>query len=149
MVITIDLATLVTVGSALAVAGGAVLWASRKLNALQRLDGLTKRVDGDSAATDPRERDGHEGRLADVEQTVAIHESRWHALTRALRLPSISDEHLIREAVRQAIAEGRITVADTGTHPTVQLPPLPPPAPVLRHPTPHRGPPIPRDDDEE
>lgn len=146
MVITIDTTTVVAVGAALSVAGGGVLWTASQLAALRRLHALIKRVDGDTESDDPKARDGHAGRLSDVEDTVEAHQRFLRALARALRVAPTSDEHEIANAIRQALAEGRVAANDTGSHPALQIAPLPPPAP--RHPTPYRGAPIRREEDD-
>ena len=144
MTYTINLTTLIAIGTALTFAGVAALWALQAYTVWRRLPKLIVMVQGDPESDDPEERDGHAGRLSDVETTVDAHNRTLRALHRALRIPATSDEHEIVEAIKAAIIDGRI-VETTGSHRAIVLEPaLPPPA---RHPTPYRGPPIPREDE--
>lgn len=135
--ISIDLTTLLTVGGALSLAGTAALWAFRRYDDLRRVPLLWRRVEGDEQAADPKTRDGLVRRFEDAETTVASHARLLRALARALRIPPTSDEHEIVDAVRAAIAEGRVEA--TGQHPVLPGP--------QRHPTPYRVP-IPREEPE-
>lgn len=136
MVISVDLTTLLTVGGALSLAGTAALWAFRRYDDLRRVPLLWRRVEGDDESADPKIRDGLVRRFDDAEKTVEAHAKLLRALARALRIPPTSDEHEIVEAVRAAIAEGRVEA--TGQHPVLPAP---------RHPTPYRVP-IPREEPE-
>lgn len=144
MVISIDLTTLLAVGSALTLAGGAALWIFRRVDDLNRVPALVVAIEGDPKADDAKARDGHARRIDDVESTIEDHHRYWRAWHRALRIMPTSDEHELVDAIRKAIAEGR--VAETGQHPAIQMPALPPPVP--RHQTPMRTP-IPREEGEE
>lgn len=148
MVITIDLTTVIAVGTALTLAGTAALWAFSTLADLRRLRPLIKRVDGDPESDVPKLRDGHAGRLDDVETTVAGLVKFYRAMARELRIPPTSDEHEIADAVRKALAEGRVSgVEPTGSHRAIQIEALPTPAQLARKPTPYRAEAIPREDE--
>lgn len=144
MVFTINLTTLIAIGAALGMAAGAALWALRIYMSLRRLPGLIITVQGDPESDDPDVRDGVVGRLSDVETTTAEHVRLWRGFFRALRVHPSSDEHAFAEAIRVSIVEGRIS-ENTGPHQAIILPPLPPPV-HTRHPTPYRGPAIPREE---
>jgi hypothetical protein len=145
--ITIDLTTLLAVGGALSLAGTAALWAFRRYDELQRIPLLWKRVEGDEQSPDPKIRDGLARRFDDCEAAVAGHAKLLRAFARAMRIPPTSDEHEIVEAIRLAIAEGRVSgVEPTGSHRAIVVEALPAPAQLQRHPTPYRGAPIPREE---
>lgn len=144
MVFQVNLTTLLAIGAALGMAAGAALAALRAYTVWRRLPKLIVMVQGNPESDDPEERDGHAGRLSDAETTLEAHNKVLRAFCRALRIPATSDEHEIVEAIKAAIIDGRI-VETTGSHRAIVLEPsLPPPA---RHPTPYRGPPIPREDE--
>lgn len=146
MVISIDLTTLLAVGSALSLAGAAALWVFRLVDDIKRATPLIVAIEGDPKAEDPKARDGIARRVDDAESTLEDHHRHWRAWHRALRIMPTSDEHEMVEAIRRAIGEGRVAPVETGQHPAIQMPALPPPVP--RHQTPLRTP-IPREEGEE
>lgn len=154
MVISIDITTVIAVGSALGLAAAAVAWAFRRYDELRKVPGLVKRVEGDPEAKDPKDRDGIIDRLEDVENDARSSSTFIRGLRRALRIHPTSDEHEIADAILDALRDGRISEMrdsrlsmseSTGSHHAVILPPLPPP---VARPTPHRGPAIPREEPE-
>lgn len=145
MVISIDLTTVITVGAALSLAGGAALYAFSTYVNLRRLGALIKRVDGDPESDLPALRDGHAGRLSDAETTLQAHGKFLRAIAKALRIASTSDEHDIIDAINRAMSEGRFSGETTGQHRAIVVEALPSPATITRRPTPYRNP-IPREE---
>jgi hypothetical protein len=152
--VTINLATLIAILTVVSLAGGAVVWALRRVDDVGKIPEMFAALFGD------KDDIGTVKRVEQVENTTAAIVKFHRSLCVALRIPPTSDEHRIVEAVERAIAEQATAVVheQSGGHPAISRIPTgrhpalsvtgwgdPPPA---RRPTPWRGEPIRREESE-
>jgi hypothetical protein len=150
--VTINLATLVAILTVTSLAGGAVVWALRRVDDVGWIPRIRKALFGDDEEkSDSKVKLGMLRRQDQTEDVVAGLSRFMRALCIALRIPPTSDEHKIVEAVERAIDEraAGMIAEQSGGHPAIaRIPTARHPAlsvtgwgdpPPVRRPTPWRG----------